>query len=229
MKNTSLIIAIVILVLAAAIGGYFLIKNKPSQSMIGPEEKVEHTESSKKMSLKDLMNLGKSQMCTFTYSSTNGNTEGTSYIADGKVRTDYGGTDPEGKSYTGGMIMDSEYVYSWNSQMSTGIKMPVDDSMQQKAQEAQNNPDEVRKEYVNPDVKVDYNCTAWTVDKEKFIPPTNINFTDISQQMQIMDKMKQNSTDAMEQGQSGDMRNACSSCDSLTGDAQSACKQALGC
>jgi hypothetical protein len=229
MKNKPLIIAIIILILAVLVGGYFFMKNKPSNSTVGTEEKIEVPESSKKMSLKDLMDLGKSQMCTFKYSSAAGTTEGTSYVANGKVRTDFKGTDPQGKPYSGGVIMDTEFMYSWNSQMSNGIKMPVSDAMEQKAQEAQEQPDEVRHEYVNPDAKVDYNCSSWSVDESKFTPPSTITFTDISSQMEILDKMKENSTGAMDQGQSGDMRNACSACDSLTGDAKAACKQGLGC
>lgn len=230
MKNNQIIITAIVVVIAAAIGGYYVMQNRSNSQTTGADTStMREVSEGNNVSLKELMNLGTNQQCTFNYSGEHGSTEGTSYITNGKVRTDFSGTNPEGATYTGGMIMDTEYIYSWTSEMEQGIKMPVTDSMEEEAQQAQENPDEYRNQYIDPDAEVDYNCTAWSVDNSMFVPPSDVTFLDISQQMEMYDSMMQESTDVMEQSQSEDMQSACSACESLTGDAATACKQALSC
>lgn len=223
MKNTPLIIAVV-LILVAAIGGYFFMQSKSGSQMIGLDNNkmIAENGGSSMTSLKELMSMGSNQMCTFSYSSEDGSNEGTTYIASNKVRTDFTGSDSTGESYEGSMIMDGEFMYTWTTDTNQGIKMPITETMEQEVEKAQENPDEYKNEYIDPDVKTDYKCSAWNVDNSKFIPPSTITFMDMSEQMKAYDEM-------MQQNQSSDMQNACAACDSLTGEAQAACKQALSC
>ncbi len=223
MKNTPLIIGIIVILLLG-VAGYFFMQNRDATSMIGSnEKKMVSNEQSGMMTLKELMALGKSQMCTFSYSGPNGTTEGTSYIANNNVRTDFKGTDPNGKSYEGGMIMDGSYAYSWTTETKQGIKMPITETMEQEIDKAQQQKDIYNPQYVDADAKTDYKCSNWNTDSSKFTPPSDITFMDMSEQMKVYDEMMQQNTN------NPDMQSACSACDSLTGDAMTACKKALKC
>ncbi|HRN71410.1 MAG TPA: hypothetical protein PLS49_09620, partial [Candidatus Woesebacteria bacterium] len=181
MKKTSLII-IIILILVAAIGSYFFIQNRSGNSMTDSEHIISDGEGSKIMSLKDLMNLGQTQMCTFSTTNESGTVYGTSYTADGNVRTDFNGTDQDGTTYSGGMIMDSAYAYSWTSQMDQGVKIPISAMDTTMPEDQTENPNEsYQKPAIDPDQQAEYSCSNWNVDNSVFTPPSNISFVDMSE------------------------------------------------
>ncbi len=215
MKNTPLIIGVIILILLA-IGGYlYMNKSQSPLSMTGGE----NTQRGGMKSLKELMMMGQNQMCTFSYADDNGSSEGTSYIAGGKVRTDFSGTDQDGKSYNGSMISDGTYAYTWTSYSPEGMKMKITDETTQTVEDVKDDAQKNPNQYVDPDAKVDYKCQGWSVDESKFTPPADITFTDFSA---LQEQMQQQT------GSSG-AQDKCAACDSLTGEAQTACKSALGC
>src|SRR3990167_3148582 len=159
MKNTLLIIGIIIIILLA-IGGYLYMNKSQSQlSMTGKEKKIEETTQGSAMkSLRELMMMGQDQMCTFESTDDNGSNKGSSYISGEKVRTDFSGTDPDGKAYSGSMISDGTYMYSWSTASPQGMKIKITEetnkAVEDVKQDAQANPNQ----YIDPNDKVDYKC-----------------------------------------------------------------------
>ncbi len=231
MKNTSLIIGVIIVIIAAA-GGYFFMQSRSGNSLIDVAgKKMAGSGETKMMSLKELMNMGTSQMCTFSYSDDNGSVEGTSYTADGKVRTDFSGNQPEMGAYTGSMIFDSEYMYSWTSNMPQGVKMAVTDALQEDIEEEiESSQQEDYQQQFDPNQEVEYNCSNWNVDNSVFTPPSDITFIDMTQQMEQLQQMMPEDAQTMElEAESSDMKAAqCATCDQA-GESAAACRQALGC
>jgi len=161
-------------------------------------------------------------MCTFESTDANGSNKGSSYISGQKVRTDFSGTDPDGKAYNGSMISDGTYMYSWSTATPQGMKIKITEETNQAVEDVKQDAQENPNQYIDPNDKVDYKCQGWRADQGMFTPPSDIEFVDYSQ---LMEQTQQNTQD-----QTGDLKNAqCAACDSLAGDEQTACKSALGC
>lgn len=234
MKNIPLIIGVIIVLLAAA-GGYFFMQSRSSANTMEPSGKKMAEGGSGMMSLTELMKLGTNQMCTFSTSNENGSMEGTTYIADGRVRTDFNGTDSENGPTSGGMILDSEYMYTWTDQQEKGIKLPVSsmEEMKDTAMEYSENEDKPKQpKALDPDEKIEYNCSNWNVDESVFTPPSDIPFTDFSEQIEMMKQMMPSGAEEQTMEKSTgttDVKAAqCAACDQA-GEGAAACRQALGC
>jgi len=82
----------------------------------------------------------------------------------------------KGNFYT---IDDGEFIYTWNSITKTGMKMPRGD---EEDYEQYDDLDEDDMSVSSPDLKstLSLKCERWTVDNRKFIPPSDISFTDFS-------------------------------------------------
>jgi hypothetical protein len=222
MKNAPLILGIILLLLLSA-GGYWYMKKSPSSQITGNNKMMANqTTGGGMMSMKDLLALGKDQTCTFSTTSESGTVNGSSYMSGGKVRTNFNGTYPDGKSYDGGMISDGAYVYSWTTDTKQGFKMAMTDSLKESVEDVKKDFENNPNKYVNQDEKMDYKCSSWPVDKGMFDPPSDITFTDYSEMM----KKVQDSTQA-----NPEMKAAqCQACDSMPeGENKTMCKQTLGC
>lgn len=230
MKNTPLIIGVIVVILAA-IGGYVFMQNRSGNSMIGSDNRqMAESGDSKMMSLKELMNLGQSQMCTFSSTTEEGTVNGTSYIANGKVRTDFSGTDQTDIAYSGGMIMDSEYMYTWTNEKNEGVKMPIATfETDTSTGESQDTAESYQQAPINPNEQTEYSCSAWNVDSSVFTPPSTVTFLDMTEQMQMYQNMMQEQNAESTTIDPSEKQNACAACASLSGDAATACKQALSC
>jgi hypothetical protein len=69
---------------------------------------------------------------------------------------------------------------------------------------------------------VDFDCQPWRPDNAMFTPPSDINFIDLSAQMQMMEEQ----IDQVEQQTGAN----CSLCDQVpAGDARTQCLASLGC
>lgn len=229
MKNIIIGIAVIAL-LGLGYWGYKYM-NSNSASGAGPNGKkmAQQNPVSGKMSIKDLMNLGTTQTCTFTSKTPEGTTSGASYISGQKVRTDFTTTDPAGKSTEGHIIMDGSYMYSWSNESEPGFKMQITEDLANTIEESKESISEYQQAY-NPDEKIDYNCSSWSMDVGQFTPPANVTFTDFSEQLKMMQEgIKEQSVESVESEESTGTANQCSTCDSVPAEAQAACKQALGC
>lgn len=174
--NTKIIGVVAALILLLGAGGaYFLSQNKPvtkTTDSLTPTK----TED-KSSSLLDLLSLGKNQQCTFAATNENGSTKGTAYVSGSNARTDIT-TTVDGKESEISMIRKGNDNYIWGSDLKQGIKMTLSpEELSTNKQVGQYTGS------VNPNDKVNFNCTPWSVDESLFTPPADIKFTDMSSLM----------------------------------------------
>ncbi len=145
-----------------------------------------------KGSLLSLLGKGMSQECSFVVRVDGMLQEGTAFYDGGNARVDTlvsgAGTAAPIASY---MIMDanSKMMYMWGSaEGDQGIKMMLPESTDAAAAESPvvatpNNPG------VTPDMDVDYTCKPWRVDGSVFVPPSDVEFMDMSEMQRMMEGM----------------------------------------
>jgi len=188
-------------------------------------------------SLKDFLAMNVAQKCSYNRTDATMDISGTTYVDNGKVRTDTVMTDHKTQKVVHSQaIIDSGYMYAWSDSTPFGVKMQLAALMtatSTKTAPTNGAPD--------VEAKYDYNCAAGAVDGTVFVPPTNVEFKDMSAMMQQM--MGKNgmgsdsagfdpSTGAMEAGAPGASKNAamCGACaQAPNAQAQAQCKIALGC
>ncbi len=148
--------------------------------------------TSGKGSLLGLLALGRSQECTFVVRTDGMVQEGTAFYDGGNARVDTlikGAAAEDIASY---MIMDKKTntMYMWGSaQGDQGIKLTLP-SEDKPTPAPMNNPQTpTGAPAVTPDMDVDYNCKPWRVDGSVFVPPTNIEFMDMSEMQKMMEGM----------------------------------------
>lgn len=174
-------------------------------------------------SLKDLMTQTISQQCTFAYADeAMGKTEGVTYVANGKIRSSFTLTNPEGTQSSGHMINDGAFTYTWDDVSKTGVKFAMTEDIQNMGEEAvEDNP-----QMAQMNKKTDYRCKVWIADANTFVPPTDIQFTDVSNMMKDLGTMP--AVTQPTEDESSDM-GACSLCDSLPTEAQASCRTSMNC
>ncbi len=148
-----------------------------------------------KDSLLSLFRLGKSMECTFAFSADGMKGEGTSFFTDGYVRVDslYSGDAVGSEPLASYMIQDtnSKLMYMWSSTIGQGMKMTIPDEADTKA----TSPEIPKTPAGTPpamdmDTAVQYDCKPWNPDRSVFIPPTDVEFTDISAMQEMMESMQ---------------------------------------
>lgn len=152
------------------VGGGWYIFSTMESSVPATTEETRETATSSPTTLSALLASGVSQQCTFTDSSSVGDTSGTVYVASGKIRGDFTAVSA-GKAMKTHMISDGTTAYTWVEGMSTGYKAPL--SFKQQADEAQAPALDATK-------SLNYSCGPWTADQEMFALPPNYTFVDIS-------------------------------------------------
>lgn len=167
--NTKVLAVAAGIVILLGIAGFMVMnQNKAIQTNTASDKKAENSTSS---SLVDLLALGKDYRCTFTYDDGEVKTDGTVYIASGKIRNDFTTSSSTGPKETH-IIRNGDDNYIWGGDMESGIKMTM--KIEDVAANAQAN------QYVDLNAKHDYDCQAWSVDQSLFTPPSDIKFTDYS-------------------------------------------------
>ena len=141
-------------------------------------------------SLASLMKLGRSMECTFSFSSEGMKGEGTSYFDNGKSRVDSlytGGEDGPQASY---MISDTatNMMYTWFTADGTtsGIKMTIPPETATGTMAA----DQSSAPQVDTTTDVNYDCKPWNVDNSVFVPPADVEFTDMGDMQKMMEEMQ---------------------------------------
>lgn len=213
----GIIAAIVILSGAAGVFLYSQNKNEPEPNTTTATEQKNEAESLES-NLASILKAGKTQKCTFTYADEGGNsTKGMAYLTKNQMRTDVTST-TNGKSSTIYVIRNGDDNYIWGSDFpdNTGLKMTM--SLDEYAS------NEESKKYFDPNLNAKYDCSNWTVDSSMFTPPTNIKFQDIGALLQGMMK----GASKAPTGTAGSS-SECSICNSLTGDARTACMKQFSC
>lgn len=212
MNNTTY--AVVGLVVIALIAGWFVF----GKDKAGTNDMEEMMQG--RSSLKALLTVNDPQKCTFADNTDAGDTSGTVYVANGKMRGDFVATTDAGPMNSH-MVVVNNTGYIWSDGMQDGFKISLD--AMEDAQDTQN-----QNTAVDLDKEVDYSCENWRADESMFNLPANITFSDMNEMMNSMMNQMNVEMDA-DADVSGDV-NRCAACDQAPeGIAREQCLMALGC
>jgi len=177
----------------------------------------------------DLLKLGKDYTCTFDETDTNGNTSGTVYVQSGgkNMRGEFMMNGGAKGPMEANVIRKGNMNYVWTSEMQQGMMMEIDPN-QPTLFGKMNDKNDISVKDGEP---VDFDCKKWTPDADMFEPPSDIDFMDISAQMDaMMGNIKQANEMMHGEGMEGMDNMKCSACDQIPDAAAKAqCLQAMGC
>lgn len=180
MNKKLIAMAVGIVVVLGAIGVYVLSMKNDTQSSTRPATdatKVTNTtDQAASGNIFSLVEGGRAQKCTFSYSSTNGSGDGTMY-SDGKgrglmmidLRTEKGNT---GKSNT---LVLADKVYGWTETNGKTIGFSYDKATFTNKTASTTNPGSGSSS-VDPNQKFDLRCEKWSVDEAMLTVPSTVNF-----------------------------------------------------
>lgn len=172
---------------------------QPEQNSPAPVESANTPKS-----LKELMSAG-AQKCEFKDNQSGADIEGIVFNGNNKIRGDFS-TTSEGQKTTGHMIIDEKIMYTWVDNPKIGFKATID-ANQAKASANQQ---------FDPDKKLDFKCSGWSIDASVFALPADIKFSEITIPSPNASVSKNNSSQ-------------CSACDAAPAEARAQCRAALGC
>ncbi len=208
MKNIGIIIAVFVIILLVAAGGVLFLKYAKAptapQTESAKTQSAKPTNNSVDASILSLLSGGKTESCAITFPDNKG--AGSVFVADKKFAGDFTTKGSDGKETTGHVISDGTYLYIWSSAMPTGIKMNLADA-KNATQNAQAN------QAIDINQKASLNCSPWLPDNSKFVIPTNIKFSDMSQFLQNIQssqpKVTNTNSSACDQIPAGPAKTAC--------------------
>lgn len=162
---TALIFAAILIVG----GGAYVFTRDPSSS--APTKAADNTEQSRaeksgKGSMASLLQMGNVK-CDVS-SQVGGTSQGTVYIAGGKMRADFTSQTQAGTFETH-MINDGTSLYTWTDGVPQGVKLAAPDITAQTNASA----DQGGFDY---SAQVDYTCGPWNEEPSMFTPPTSVSF-----------------------------------------------------
>ena len=198
MNKQTIVIAVVLLLVAAS--GYYFVNSSSEQSTpnIENQEQSESTNDAPSLSdrlqgrgsLMSFLGLGRTVRSTYSHSDTEANvTSEGEFFYDGtseKFRVDSTTKDDSG-TYIMHMINDGEFAYLWSEGEDEpfAMKMSADVHSEANAQEFAGPTDDSNRQ-VSVDAEVEYDCDSWRVDSSKFVPPSDVVFTDMAAMMKEM-------------------------------------------
>lgn len=185
MSNKNIIIAVVVVIVLALVGGGIYLnstKGKSADLINNVREGVQNAgESMTKGSIKGLLGTGKNVMCVIDSGAGGASTV---YVSGNNMRGDF--TTVAGSTTTKShMVQDGDYAYIWTDGATEGSKMNIK-AMQESAGNASSSGQSAQDVTADIDREVDMKCSAWNVDNSKFEVPTNVTFTDLSAMMEKM-------------------------------------------
>lgn len=209
--NNKILLAAGAIILVIVLGGAAFIMSKNSSKAPVSTQVIQNEKpaASNQKSLKDLIESGQAQKCTFKDKSASVNVEGTTYVASGKMRGDFNSAVGENNIMMH-MIVNDKTSYTWMDGQTTGYKMVFDPANMAAPTGSQQSVD------INK--VIDYNCSNWTVDSSVFTPPADVKFSEVGAMMV---------PSGVPTGAS--VQDKCSVCDTLPTDAKAQCRTALKC
>lgn len=198
--NLQKIIILSLAVLAIGAGVWYLTKEpvtpaatvNTDNSLATSQEETLDDNFSGTGSLAAIMASGGSFRCDFSSQDEESASTGTFYFNDGRYRVDVDVT-MDGTLTESHMINDSATTYAWSEtpdgmmgMMFANVEyedVPYDSS-------TDSNP-----QPVDVDESVDYNCIRASVDSALFVPPSDVEFTDMNA---MMDNMMENMPEGFE-------------------------------
>lgn len=223
--NTKILGIAGVIIIIVGVGIWLAIGRTPAQRSSSQlpvaSSKEESQSTSGPTSLKALLALGRPQICEFSRNDKGEETSGVVYTAGKQMRGDFDSIS-EGKTMRTHTIVDSETIYTWVDESSTGIKMGLN-ATPKGDQSAQG---------VNVDEQLDYRCRAWSTDSSFFRLPDNVEFTDFSAMLPpVVTPGSDAKVPTADNNESAPGSNSqqCAACDSVPEPARSQCRTALGC
>lgn len=119
-------------------------------------------------SAQDLLARNGSWQCDFSTTVNTVTVEGTTYIANGQMRSDTVTRIPNSGTLEGHMIFKDNTAYTWNNMTPQGIKMTMQGVGTQGGVGAD--------AWANFNQAYGYNCKPWAVDNSKFTLPAGVTF-----------------------------------------------------
>ncbi len=199
-----------------AVGAWMFTKDDNTSSSSGNTEVLENNTVSEETpenfagSVSQLLALNKNIKCTFNRDDSGMTMKGTFYIAgkDKKVRGDFS-MSGQGQAFDGSTIQRDDMVYTWGETPFGKFATKVDVGEKKKKSG----------KGIDFDDEMNFKCSKWQVDNDKFELPEDVTFEDINPQVKKIDETMQQVNDIK-----------CGACDSIpdeNGKAQ--CRVALGC
>lgn len=129
--------------------------------------------------IKDLIGLGRSVKCT--WESPQGQGKGVVYASANKAKTEME-IDVDGQKMMINSLIDGDWMYQWGNSMMGNTKMNIKELEKMAPQQDQEQPQAAQ----NYNQELNYTCTPWGIDASVFNLPSDIEFTDTTQQMTNM-------------------------------------------
>lgn len=171
--NTKTIIGIVVAIIV--IGGlvwYF----STQQTVVAPSPSGGTTQNTGSASFAQFVAQGGSRSCDVVVNNPETPGTGIVYISGDQVRGDFT-TKPttlNGGEIRAHMLQTGGFVYSWADTSSQGVKVRMGAGATATSTQG-----------VDPDAQVSYDCSPWTPDASKFIPPSTITFMELNASGQV--------------------------------------------
>ena len=119
-------------------------------------------------SLQELMARGGSWTCDVSSTAGGVTSSGTTYVANGMVRSDFSSDIPQVGNIESHMIVRDGLAYTWTSMMNQGFKFPIAEA-EGEAEVSAEVAAQVNQNY-------DFSCRAWSADASKFALPADVTF-----------------------------------------------------
>lgn len=133
-----------------------------------PMQPVEPGASDFTGSMQELIARGGSWTCSVSSTAGGVASNGTTYAANGMVRSDFTSEIPQVGSIESHMIVRDGLAYTWTSMMNQGFKFPISEG---------DGEAEVSAEVAAPvHQDYDFSCSPWVADASRFALPAGITF-----------------------------------------------------
>lgn len=188
--------------------------------MISPENDMDSDSASVGSTFAELVALGQSVECTFTYDDGTGNaSSGTVYMTGGaaEMRGDFVVTSP--MATEAHMIRTGGYNYIWGPDMPQGIKTKVTNETELMAGSQDSGIDE----------NTQFACQAWNVDNGQFAIPVGVDFMEITASVNADASVSAPGGSVNASGSASVKAQQCAGCTMLSGSAKDQCLAALAC
>jgi len=188
-------------ILIVIIGGLVYSASKKNSDQLTPTdetvvevEEQQRDEGSFIGSIKDVMNFGETQKCTWLAPDQG---EGTVYVDGKNTRSEFTmfavEDQPAQQMFS---IGDEEWAYTWNPATKKGMKVRVEEMKDDGSQIEQYKEDGEGEGQIEKDVDYqnmvdqdyEFKCESWGSDPSMFVPPTDVEFVDMNV---MVDEIKQ--------------------------------------
>lgn len=185
-------------------------------------------------SIKNLLAQNKPMKCTIKIGTNDedgqGKMTGVTYVANNKMRSDFkieSGIEEGDQDIQAHTISDGDWTYTWTNNTTPGTKMKLSE-----LENLSNDQGNVAESFKNLEEEHDYHCSRWfPVDKSKFVPPSDIEFKDLTEMMKGTGDLMQNiDMDQTEKDTENAKQQLCKMCEMAPDEKTKAeCRKDAGC